>query len=571
MQDNYQNFVLHFYLVSMPKKPQYIRWCNSFSTIRAKSFAKRAIIIIFHDFFLFVRIVRMGRAMKDKLKMKRNKALQYITILLSLFGGHCYASTISDYENERTKKPPISLNLKRLTKEIFINNSDLKIEKYKVFEKSSLALKEMGEFDWTMTYSLTYSDNDTPSSSSLDGGGTASSVQSGSQAHSLSFSKTFFSGTKIETPLTFSRDTSTSSFTSFPVSKNTSAGITITQPLLRLLNRGYFYRKYQEAKDKFEMSKSDEKKKMAKTLIKTIEQYFEVIKLQQDQKLHLFIKENDQRNLEFLQAKKRLGKSSRVELLGAESSLAKSDEKLINTEIKLFKKRNELAQKVFGSLDQKYTLSFNQDEFEPLKKNLQMDLDKVYKKAYKRRPEGRKFEKDVALHLRKLNYSKTDMLPELEMSHALTSKGLAADTGTSKDQVLDGKFLTYKGTLSLEAPLLRYAKKGNLGINKSKLMQAKLKLKNYKLDLRLEIESGLKELLGQEKISKALSLSSKAQEEKFEYYQKRFKLGQISIFDFTKVQQDMQRAKIEYHEAQNKYYKLFIKALNQQGEIQSLL
>ena len=463
------------------------------------------------------------------------------------------------------------IGLKELGQAFLKNNYDIRIEQTKLGIKEGQVTQAKGKFDFNLSYSFSYSDNNTPSSSTLDGSGSAASVESGSQSHSLTLSKDFQTGTTLSIPMSFSKDRSASSYSIFPISHSTSLALSLDQKITGLFGSGYFSKDLDKSSMQAEIEKFKTDEKVAKTFLKFVENYFDVIKSQKNLKIMQLSTENDQKNLDFLEQKFKYGKSSKVELLEAKANLAKTKQRLFNEQMNLFKKSHELKLMAYGEIDKEVEHQFDETLFKPFELLLEKNEEALFSSSLENRPETQKFSQELELAQKAFAHAKVDSFPDVEIGYDMTSKGLADTLEQSSENTLDQKYLTHQYSMTVNFPIMGYAKRGSHKINELKVEQARLKLDQYRYDVRLELRTLLKELKGQKEVIKAMKVSVEAQEEKLKFFQKRFKLGKITIFDLNKILIQREKNVLEYNDSQFKYYKLFSKFLKGQGQLLSVL
>ena len=170
------------------------------------------------------------------------------------------------------------LNIQILTQQTLANNFDINIQKNKLLEKEALLLKAKGQFDYNLSFDLNYIDSNTPSSSILDGGGVAATVESLSFKKSMTLTKSLNTGTELRLPFSVNRQETTSATSIFPVYDETSFGLAITQPLIRLFSKDYYLKSVIEADYEKQIENEKMKKDHAETIYKNIETYFDVQK-----------------------------------------------------------------------------------------------------------------------------------------------------------------------------------------------------------------------------------------------------------------------------------------------------
>lgn len=459
------------------------------------------------------------------------------------------------------------LNIQILTQQTLANNFDINIQKNKLLEKEALLLKAKGQFDYNLSFDLNYIDSNTPSSSILDGGGVAATVESLSFKKSMTLTKSLNTGTELRLPFSVNRQETTSATSIFPVYDETSFGLAITQPLIRLFSKDYYLKSVIEADYEKQIENEKLKKDHAETIYKNIETYFDVQK-ERDNLQHLEANlKNDEQNLKFIQAKSKVGKSSRIEVSEAMVKRNKTKERYFNTKNSLLRKMNDLKVKVFHQSDVKIKLINNNDEMSSYDWIMEQESDEIYQVALSNRSEYKELTLEKEKAARNIKFSDIDKMPSLEVGYTVTSQGLSDSLEEAKNESLAGDFLSHNYTLSFEQPVFRHVKKASHKINLIRFKQAELKLENFKINLKLEIDTKLNEVRSQKEIIQAMEASLAAQKEKFKFFDKRFRIGAISIFEFNKVAMEKEKALLELNESRYKFYKLLVELLKIRGDL----
>jgi outer membrane protein TolC len=464
-----------------------------------------------------------------------------------------------------------TLDLKSLTELVLLNNYDLKIAKSKELEKAGAFVKAKGDFDFGLNYDFSYTDSDTPSSSSLDGGGAAASVKSSALSHSLTLSKTFGTGTEVRLPYIWNINQSTSSFKIFKKSHETSMAFSITQPLLRVFSKGYFTKSLDNTELDWLIEKAKSDSEIENGIKKALEKFFDAHEMYKAHAISLNGLNTAKDNFEFVKAKRKVGSSSFIEQLDAESSYQKSIEKELKDKNKLKKTLGELGILVYGKHDVEIKLAkINIDDY-IIKIPAKHEREEIIQNAISRRQET--FSKLKSLEKAKniSKQSKVDLLPTMDLDYSYTSSGLSSTRVKSDNEVFDKKFVTTKVGLTVARDIFQYAAKGSYQTNKIKAQQEQLKYDQHLQDISLEIHSVLADLESQETVVAALRASVKAEQEKVKYRLKQFKQGKLSSFELSKQQESKEKSELQLVKAEMSFLKKVFSFHHSQGGLSEKL
>ena len=124
----------------------------------------------------------------------------------------------------------LTINLEQTIRLMLLNNTELHINQLQ-FQQSVYAIQRAyGPFDPTLTTSFAPQRSVSPSTSTLIGATTLSSL---SQPTSATYSQTFQTGTNLNISFNTLRSTTNSSFATFNPSFSSGSTFTLSQPLLR--------------------------------------------------------------------------------------------------------------------------------------------------------------------------------------------------------------------------------------------------------------------------------------------------------------------------------------------------
>jgi outer membrane protein TolC len=459
------------------------------------------------------------------------------------------------------------LNLKRLTKLVLSNNFDIKIANARSMEKEGSYIKSGGDFDLGLNYAFTYTDSDTPSSSSLDGGGSAVSVKSSALAQSLTLSKTFGSGTEISLPYTWDVNESTSSFKIFKKSHEPSIAINLTQPIIRSFTRDYFTKSLDSSESDWLIERAKSEAKIEDTLKLALEKYFDVIENEKAHEISLNSLITSRDNFDFVKQKRKVGRSGLIEQLDAESSYKKAIERELKSKNKYQKLKGELGIIVYADSEKEFRFSkLNIDDFK-IELPHENDLIKLIASAVENRKEtfSKKMAYEKAMNIARL--SKTDLFPTVDLDLGYESNGLSDTYSKANSEIFKRKFITSRVGVTVARDLFQYGAKGSLKTNELKALQEDLKYRQHLQNIGLEIRSVLAELKSQVAVIDAMQASVKAESLKFKYRLKQFKQGKLSSFELAKQQESKEKSDLELAKAEMSYLKKVFSLYHAKGEL----
>jgi outer membrane protein TolC len=454
--------------------------------------------------------------------------------------------------------------LSTIVKETLKAHYDISLSELKTKETKSDELKKLAEFDLNLSYTFSYSDTTTPSSSTFDNNGSSLAIKTTEHIQKLELTKTFDTGTELSLPLSYNKDTTTSSSSLLPKNYSPSLGFSITQQLMGIGKKNYFDRSYQVSLLASKVAASEHKEKINKELLKTANLYYDLLQSYHVTNLYKKSQTIAANKLKFIEKKKKLGSASLIEVLDARSAYAKASEKVLNEQISYQNKFKKLN----SSVHQSESIAKLSEKFGPISYELKEDkliTSELYQSALKNRPESIRHKEQVSMEHFKNRNTGIDLLPKAELSLDYTNNSLNADFSKAKSEVLSADFNTTKVGLSISRGLFNYASVGAKEVQELKLSQEQLKEQKYQQDLKSEVTLSINKILAQREIIKAMKTSFDAEKVKMEYYEKSLKRGRLSVFDYYKNKEQRDRAELEYIKAIIKYNKQNLALAQAQG------
>lgn len=485
--------------------------------------------------------------------------------LLLLGLNTCFAEEHKSSVMNSLSKEILEINLVKLSSLVLENNFDIQLSQTGVKQSEGSFISSRGDFDFNINYNFTFDENDTPSSSSLDGGGTtANSVKSTNITHTLTLSKKLDIGTEISIPYTYLLADSQSTFRIFQKSHEPNLSVSITQPLIRPFNRGYFEKDLLSSESDWQVKIFEHRDAISEALLSALEAVFDY--LEAEQKLSILKSKltTSEENFEFTSKKKKLGQASLIDLLEAKSSFMRSKESLLSQETRVQELYQEMKTQILGSKAGEVEITLGDFDLNKFDK-VDPDLKKITDKSKYQREDSKAKDLEFQAASRDESYAKTDLLPTVDFDFEMESQGLNRSLSLANDEVTALDFVSYKVGLSVARPLFNSTARGSLLISRTKRKQAELELASHLRNVELEVLVGQREVeTGLARIE-ALKSSFEAEKTKLEYYQKKFRAGQVSSFELNQHFEDKVNAEIEWLKARASYKKKLFSFYQAQG------
>jgi outer membrane protein len=472
------------------------------------------------------------------------KKLTYLTLIIG-FCTHLHAT-------------PTPLSINSLIEATLEHNFDLRLSKISVSEKEASIEQERGDYDYQLSSSHKRAKSDTPSSSSLDGAGNASSVKSKSTTSSLTMSKKLSTGTQLSLPYNVTITDSSSTARTIQKTYEPSIALSLSQPLLKGFDAKYVARDIEEARMDLEMEQLKEREEINDKAQEVLELYLDAILKYEQINIRKTGKSNSAQNLDFITQKHRLGKSSQIEFLEAKAADQKAVEALLAAEVDYQNAHDQLALKAFG--DSNHQISFVNvsqllADVEKMPKG--NDVPNMVQQGLTGREKIKRYQIALSKAGFKLSNATRDRLPDLDLDATLTHKGLASTLSKANGHLVDGRYRSWNASLTLSKPLMGYAGHGYWQQQGLKQKQEEIRLEQARRDIRLEIQKSIRKLESSRIQIKAFTAALDAEEKKYTELKLRHGQGRASTYELNQGLQALQSTQVSLLRSRIDYLKSF--------------
>ncbi len=438
---------------------------------------------------------------------------------------------------------------------------DLDISRSEVLSASEL-------FDINVSLEAGYTKANTPSSSSLDGAGGASSVIAKTQSYGLTMSKSFYSGTTIRVPYGLDIINSNSTFRSIEKTFEPSLTFSLEQDLRDLFYWGRFSKKYDKAivKDRTGQLKSEIDQ--SKLIVKLIEKYLDGLDalFQLDLKKQAYI--NGEKKFQLMVKKFSLGKASLIQKNDAQINLFKAQEKLENQKIKFQKITADISQELFQKTEYpwKYDKEFGfVSDWKKIDKGLG-DLKELIDNS----PEVKKRMEEVNLAKREFSWAKGDSFPSMDLSASYKLAGVRETYSLAQKEVWEGQFPTTNYGLTMERAVHNYAAKSSRLMKEALWKQKKLLLQKTRFEQEIDLKEGVAKIKKQMQIVMNYKKMVGLLKEKLGFYEKKLQQGSLSVYDYNTQYEEVLKTDIDYKKSQISLERFIIRFLQKSGQLKRL-
>jgi outer membrane protein len=451
-----------------------------------------------------------------------------------------------------------------------LNNSDVNVDRAQ-YELSQFAVQRArSAFDPLFVAGFTPTRAISPSSSSLNGASTLSTLN---QTTTAGYSQQFQTGTNVNIGLSTSRFTTNSSFAT--VNPSFSSGLTfgLSQPLLK--NFGFFANRAPIliAQRGVRQSQANFAAQL-NTLVQTvIDQYWDVVQahktlevLNQSLQLAVASYQRDKRALE-------LGALPPLDIYRSESQVAQRKLPVIQAEYNLKQVETTFRQTIGADLDARAGALDLQltDSADAGDKLAIVDLQEALASALRDRPEIESQNQQLAIDDVSTRVANNNLRPDLSLGATYTSNGLGGPVfdnssgtpvlvsggglGDSFSQLGGFNFPTYAVSLQLRFPFRNSAASADLGSALVSKRRDLYQLRKVQQNISTEVKNAVHDLEMAELVIIAARTSRDLTAKNLAAEERKYQLGAQTIFFVLDAQNQLAQAEQSLVRAQIAYQK----------------
>jgi outer membrane protein len=449
-----------------------------------------------------------------------------------------------------------------------LNNTDVQINQFQVNAAEYALLKAHAPFDPVFTTSYNPVRATSPTTSTLQGAQTLSTLN---QQFASAYTQTFGTGTLYQVSMTSSKNASNSSFSLFNPSIFSSLNVSLAQPLLR--NRGWYVnrapiviaqRNLKQSRANFESFVND-------SMLNAVNQYWDVVQARENLKVlrdSLALAEasykQNKRALE-------LGALPPLDIYRSESQVAQRRVVVIQAEYQLKQLEDTFRRTIGADLDERIAgLDLDLYEMaEPVGDTPVPDLKQVAEAALQSRPELTAAELQLANDETSIRVATNGLKPDLTFSTFYNTSGRGGNqidntTGVpitisrgglldSLDQLGSLDFPSYGFNVQLRLPLRNRSAEADLG---SALVSQRRDLyvrRQRQQAIMLEARNAVHQLEEAKLSLAAGKIARDLAQKNLEAEQRKYELGAQTIFfvldaqnQLSQVEQSLLQAQVSY-------------------------
>jgi outer membrane protein len=448
------------------------------------------------------------------------------------------------------------------------NNTSVQINSLQINTSRNSLLRSYSPFDPVITTSYNPARSTSPTTSTLQGANTLSSLN---QPFNSTYAQLFGTGTTYQVTMSANKSANNSSFATFNPSISSALTVSISQPLLR--NRGWFLTRapISIAQRNFKISRAGFESSVNDAMLSAVNEYWNVVQAKQNVEVlrqSLTLAEasyqHDKRALE-------LGALSPLDIYRSEAQVAQRKVSVIQAEYQLKQTEDSFRQTIGADLDPRMA-ALDLDLYESVELGTETptpDASHVIEQALQSRPEMTALDEQSGIDDISLRVAANGLKPDLTIGSFYSTTGVGGNQLTtangspvvvaqgglldSLDQLGSLGFPGYGLSVQLRLPLRNRAAQADMGnalVNQRRTMyQRRLREQTITLEARNAVHQ-----LEQAKLTVAAGkLARDLAQKQLQAEQRKYELGAETIFFVLDAQNQLSQAEQSLVQAQIGY------------------
>jgi HAE1 family hydrophobic/amphiphilic exporter-1 len=451
------------------------------------------------------------------------------------------------------------------------NNSSIRLEETPVENQKFALLGTYGPFDPKLQSIFSANRSSSPGYSQLQGVGISSNAILNflTQSGQLSYTQLFQTGTTVEATLLSAKNSTNSGYYYVNPNFGTTLTLQFTQPLLR--NRGLFPNRAPIviARRNLQQSQATFRAQVSDTVLQVVTEYWQVVQakgnLEVQQKSLESAEASYQRDKRALE----LGALPPLDIYRSESEVASRRVQVIQAEYDL-KHSEDSLRLIVGANQDAFFQALDLDlteKPEPVGALETADIETSLEQAWKNRPELAAVGYALANDDTSIRLAHNQLQPDLSLGGSYQTAGLGGNQydlitgqllargglGASFNQLFGFGYPSYGATLTLNLPVKNRSAQANLGIALVSRRSDLYAQRNFREQIALEVRDAVHQL-EQAKLTLAAGETAVDLAEKSRgAEQRKYELGEGTIFFVLEAQTELARAELARLQSQVGY------------------
>jgi len=237
-----------------------------------------------------------------------------------------------------------------------------------------------------------------------------------------------------------------------------------------------------------------------------------------------------------------VGTLAPIEILEAETQVAAREEAIIRAE-KRIKDNEDRLRKLINLPNYPLIRDVTVVPLDkPTFKKVKISLEESIQEALRKRPEYLLAKKKIENSHLRLNYSKNQLLPTLDLIAGIGTLANEGNFGNSLQRIISGDNEDWLVGITFEIPIGNQLAKSRYTRARIELEKANFELENIKQNIILEVKEAVRQVETSIKRVEATRISSRLHQERLEAEEKRFKVGLSTSRDVLEDQEQLAEA-----------------------------
>lgn len=450
----------------------------------------------------------------------------------------------------------------------FSNNTDIRINHAQLESASNNLYRSRSPFDPSLLSSFNAERVKSPTFTQLSGAPVLSTL---TQTTQIGYSQTFLTGTNFQTSFSANRLSSNSTFNFFNPSISTSLAFTVSQPLLRggglFPNRAPILiarRNLLQARATFESEVSD-------TLLQAVQSYWNAVQARENLAVQKKSLESAQRTYDHDKKALSLGALPPLDIYRSESQVASRRVAVIQAEYGLKRAEDQFRRVIGADIDPAIRALDIElpDAPAPEAGAAAPDISASLERAIAHRAELEASRQQIAADELNVKLAHNALRPDLRLSGNYSGNGLGGnqfDTtstppvlvapgglGDSLSQLFHFSFPAYGASLTLNLPIKNHAAEANLGDALVSRRRNQYQQRQTQQAITLEVTNAVHQLEESLLTVEAAKVSLDLAQKNLQAEQRKYELGNQTIFFVLEAQTEMAQSEQALVQAQVGY------------------
>lgn len=451
------------------------------------------------------------------------------------------------------------------------NNTDINLNRLQLDTARFNLNRTYGPFDPVLTSSFTPNRSTSPTTSTLQGANTLSSL---SQSFSSGYSQLFQSGTLYNVGWNANRSATNSSFATLNPSITSALTVSLTQNLLR--NRGFFanrapimiaQRNLKQSRANFETSVND-------SILRAINQYWDVVQARESLKVTQVALDMAEATYKRNKRELELGALPPLDIYRSESQVAQRKLQLIQAQSSLRQLEDEFRRTIGADLDARLSVLDLEltESANPTGEMATVDVVTALQQALQSRPELEALRQQEANDDTNIKLAHNNLQPDLSISSFYSMNGVGGNQlsstggtpvvvssgglGDALDQLGSRNFPGYGMTVSLRLPLRNRTAEADLGNALVSKRRSLYQVRRAEQQITIDVKHAADQLESSKLSVAAAKLARDLAQKNLEAEQRKYELGAQTIFfvldaqtQLSGAEQSLVQAEISYQRA----------------------